>query len=63
MAMQGGRSVTALYSESVCVCVWRLLTQCVVVEGEVSQVSRVLRQSEQAPRVTVPHQATPGGVL
>lgn len=40
-----------------------LLTQCVVVEGEVSQVSGVLRQGEQPPGVAVPHQAAPGGVL
>lgn len=46
---------------AVCVCV--LLTQCGVVEGEVSQVPRVLWQGEQPPGVTVPHQAAPGAVL
>lgn len=40
-----------------------LLTQRGVVEGEVSQVSRVLRQGEESPRVAVPHQAAPGAVL
>lgn len=40
-----------------------LLTQCSVVEGEVSQVSRVLWQGEESPGVTVPHQAAPGAVL
>ncbi len=45
----------------VCVCV--LLTKCGIVKREVSQVSGVLRQGEEAPRVTVPHQAAPGAVL
>lgn len=40
-----------------------LLTQCGVVEGEISQVSGVLRQDEQAPGVAVPHQGTSGTVL
>lgn len=40
-----------------------LLTQCGVVEREISQVSRVLRQDEQSPGVAVPHQRTPGTVL
>lgn len=44
-----------------CLCV--LLTQRGVVEGEVPQVSGVLRQGEQAPGVTVPHQAASGAVL
>lgn len=46
-----------------CVYVCVLLTQCGVVEGEVSQVSGVLRQGEEPPGVTVPHQAAPGAVL
>lgn len=46
-----------------CLYVCLLLTQCGVVEREVSQVSRVLRQGEESPGVTVPHKAAPGAVL
>lgn len=51
------------FAAAVCVRLCVLLTQRGVVKGEVPQVSGVLRQGEQAPGVTVPHQAASGAVL
>lgn len=53
--------VCSSYSATASVCV--LLTQRGVEEGEVSQVPGVLRQGEESPRVTVPHQAASGAML
>ena len=44
----------------VCVC-WAL-TELGVIEREVPQVGRVLRQGEEAPRKAVPHEVTPGAL-
>lgn len=44
-------------------CVYVLLTQSGVVEGEVPQVGGVLWQGKQPPRVAVPHRAAPGSVF
>ena len=43
-----------------CVC-WAL-TELGVIEREVPQVGRVLRQGEEAPRKAVPHEVTPGAL-
>lgn len=41
------------------VCINDELTQLSVVEGEVSQICRVLRQGEKTSGQTVPHESTP----
>lgn len=51
-----------LFAANSSICLNNELTQLSVVEREVSEVCRVLRQSEKTSRQAIPHQVTPRGV-